>query len=160
MTLTEIETLLKQLQEQVNANTAAIRTLNNALFNYATTDDLNTTKEQVESLLSANETLQNTVANVMNRIGKVDHLSTLLDVKTQSLTTNDILQYGNDGRWHNIQPNLVIANNSNSSGGGGTVSGTLRELTDVYIAELEDGHVLTYSSADGKWINLKPSIII
>ena len=150
MTLTEIETLLKQLQEQVNANTAAIRTLNNALFNYATTDDLNATKE----------TLQNTVANVMNRIGKVDHLSTLLDVKTQSLTTNDILQYGNDGRWHNIQPNLVIANNSNSSGGGGTVSGTLRELTDVYIAELEDGHVLTYSSADGKWINLKPSIII
>lgn len=159
MTLTEIEVLLRQLQEQVNANTAAIRTLNNALSNYATTDDLNAAKEQVDELLNANETLQITVANVMNRIGKVDHLSTLLDVKTQSLTKNDILQYGNDGRWHNIQPELVISN-INASGGNATVNGTLRELTDVYIAELEDGHVLTYSSADGKWINLKPSIII
>lgn len=160
MTLTEIETLLKQLQAQVNANTAAITTLNNALSNYATADDLTAAKDQVTALLSANETLQNTVANVMNRIGKVDHLSTLLDVKTQSLTKNDILQYGNDGRWHNIQPSLVFQTVNNNTGGGGTVSGTLRGLTDVYIAELENGHVLTYSEPDGKWINLKPQIII
>ena len=45
MTLTEIETLLKQLQAQVNANTAAITTLNNALSNYATADDLTAAKD-------------------------------------------------------------------------------------------------------------------
>ena len=158
MTLTELETILLQLQEQVNANTAAITALNNSLSNYATQDDLNAMREQVVELLSANTTLQNAVATISNRIGKVDHLSTLLDVKTQSLTVNDILQYGNDGRWHNIQPNLIIKNNN--TGSNGTVSGTLSGLTDVYIAELEDGHVLTYSTADGKWINLKPSIIV
>lgn len=159
MTLTEIEILLKQLQAQVNANTAAITTLNNALSNYATTDDLVAAKDQVTALLSANKTLQDTVANVMNRIGKVDHLSTLLDVKTQSLTKNDILQYGNDGRWHNIQPSLVFQTINNDTGSN-AANGTLRGLTDVYIAELEDGHVLTYSGSDGKWINLKPQIII
>lgn len=158
MTLTELETILLQLQEQVNANTAAITALNNSLSNYATQDDLNAMREQVVELLSANTTLQNAVATISNRIGKVDHLSTLLDVKTQSLTVNDILQYGNDGRWHNIQPNLIIKNNN--TGSNGTVSGTLSGLTDVYIAELEDGHVLTYSTDDGKWINLKPSIIV
>ena len=158
MTLTELETILLQLQEQVNANTAAITALNNSLSNYATQDDLNAMREQVVELLSANTTLQDAVATMSNRIGKVDHLSTLLDVKTQSLTVNDILQYGNDGRWHNIQPNLIIKNNN--TGSNGTVSGTLSGLTDVYIAELEDGHVLTYSTADGKWINLKPSIIV
>lgn len=158
MTLTELETILLQLQEQVNANTAAITALSNSLSNYATQDDLNAMREQVVELLSANTTLQNAVATISNRIGKVDHLSTLLDVKTQSLTVNDILQYGNDGRWHNIQPNLIIKNNN--TGSNGTVSGTLSGLTDVYIAELEDGHVLTYSTADGKWINLKPSIIV
>lgn len=155
MTITEIETLLVQLQAQVAANTAAITTLNNTLVNYATKDDLININEYITTLLSANETLSNSVANVMNRIGKVDHLSTLLDVKTQSLTTNDVLQYGNDGRWHNIQPNLLLTSNSS-----GSANGTLSSLTDVYIAELQDGHVLTYSSADGKWINLLPTITV
>lgn len=106
-------------------------------------------REQVVDLLAANETLQDAVATVSDRIGKVDHLSTLLDVETNNLTFNDVLQYGNDGKWHNIQPSAL-----------GIVDETdlnkpvnLSDLDDVIISNVSNGQTLIYNNLTKKWVN-------
>ena len=157
MTLAEIEVLLLQIKAQVEANTAAITTLNNTIKSYATTDDLTALTEQVKILTDNNDTLSDAVATVQNRIGKVDHLSTLLDVKVQSITVNDVLQYSSDGKWHNIQPHMLKLSAGASSGSGST---TLAALTDTHIVDVEDGQILVYSGADNKWLNSDPSTIL
>lgn len=157
MNLEQIETLILALQKQVQDNTAAITTLQETLSNYATLSDILPLKQNINELQQNVNTISDTLGTIKTYTDKVGYLQKLLDVKTQSLTTNDILQYGNDGRWHNVQPHMLKLTAGTSSGSGG---GTLSTLTDVYLANLEDGQVLTYSEADGKWINLTPSIII
>lgn len=157
MNLTEIENLLLILQKQVQDNTAAITTLQETISNYASLSDIVPLKENINNLQQSVDVISDTLGTIKTYTDKVGYISRLLDVKTQSLTTNDILQYGNDGRWHNIQPSMLNINTGTSSGNG---SGTLSTLTDVYLANLEDGQVLTYSETDGKWINLTPSLIV
>lgn len=151
MSLTEIETLVLQLQSAVNANTAAIATLNNTVSNYATTDDLAAVSQQINTLQNNNILLQDAVSTLDTSVRKIDHLSKLLDVSINDITENDILQFGNDGKWHNIQPSsLGISGGGNNTTGGAT---KLTDLTDVYISGLSNGQTLVYSSINNKWIN-------
>ena len=158
MSLVEIETLLQQLQSElqqlqseVKANTAAITTLTDTISNYATTDDLTAISKQINTLQNNNILLQNTVATLSVEVDKVDHLVKLSDIQIENLTTNDVLQYGDDGLWHNVSPTtLGIA-----SGGGSSLSSVtkLSDLSDVYISGVGNGQVLVYSAVNNKWIN-------
>lgn len=151
MSLVEIETLLQQLQSEVKANTAAITTLTNTISNYATTDDLTAISKQINTLQNNNILLQNTVATLSVEVDKVDHLVKLSDIQIDNLTTNDVLQYGDDGLWHNVSPTtLGIASGGGSSSGGAS---KLADLSDVYISGLGNGQALVYSSINNKWIN-------
>lgn len=149
MTLAEIETLLKQLQTQVAANTAAIKTLNNTIANYATDDDLSAIANKVNTLQNNNTLLQDSVAALSSKIEKIAHIDSLLGVSINSLTTNDILQYGSDGKWHNIQPSALGISGGTSSGGVTSLSA----LSDVYISGVSNGQALVYSSLNNKWTN-------
>ena len=151
MELVEIEALLKQLQSEVKANTAAITTLTDTLSNYATTDDLTAISKQINTLQNNNILLQNTVATLSVEVDKVDHLVKLSDIQIENLTTNDVLQYGDDGLWHNVSPTtLGITSGGGSSSGGAS---KLADLSDVYISGLGNGQVLVYSAVNNKWIN-------
>lgn len=158
MSLVEIETLLQQLQSElqqlqskVKANTAAITTLTNTISNYATTDDLTAISKQINTLQNNNILLQNTVATLSVEVDKVDHLVKLSDIQIENLTANDVLQYGDDGLWHNVSPTtLGITNGGGSSSGGAS---KLADLSDVYISGLGNGQALVYSSINNKWIN-------
>lgn len=150
MALNEIEVLIKELQRQVAANTAAIATLNNTVSNYATTDDLNALSKKINTLYNNNILLQDEVAALKVDISKVDHLTKLNDVKIENITENDVLQFGDDGLWHNIQPAKLGISGSTSSSGGVT---KLSELTDVRISGVSDGQALVYSSISNRWIN-------
>lgn len=149
MTLAEIEVLLGQLQAQIKSNTAAITTLNNTVANYATTDDLNTLAKQVNTLLVNNDTLQESVAALAESIDKVDYLSKLTDIKINNITENDVLQFGYDGKWHNVQPHLLSGLDVSNTGSATKLS----DLTDVLLTSVSDGHALVYSASDSKWIN-------
>lgn len=158
MSLVEIETLLQQLQSElqqlqseVKANTAAITTLTNTISNYATTDDLTAISKQINTLQNNNILLQNTVATLSVEVDKVDHLVKLSDIQIENLTANDVLQYGDDGLWHNVSPTtLGITSGEGSSSGGAS---KLADLSDVYISGLGNGQALVYSSINNKWIN-------
>lgn len=150
MTLNEIEVLIKELQRQVTANTAAIVTLNSTVSNYATTDDFNALSKQINTLQNNNILLQDTVAALKVDVSKVDHLSKLNDVSINNITENDVLQFGNDGLWHNVQPTKSGISGGASGSGGVT---KLSELTDVYISGVSNGQALVYSSISNRWIN-------
>lgn len=149
MTLAEIEILLRQLQEQVTANTAAITTLQNNLTQYATTDDLKTLSTQVNILLDNNDTLQEAVAALDTSVKKIDHLETLLDVDVNNITENDILQYSNRGKWQNIQPLMMNGLISNDSMGASNLNG----LSDIMLTNVTDGQFLVYDAQLGYWTN-------
>lgn len=149
MTLAEIEILLRQLQEQVTANTAAITTLQNNLTQYATTDDLKTLSTQVNILLDNNDTLQEAVAALDTSVKKIDHLETLLDVDVNNITENDVLQYSNRGKWQNIQPSMMNGLISNSSTG----ASNLNDLSDIMLTNVTDGQFLVYDAQLGYWTN-------
>lgn len=151
MSLKEIETLLLQIQTEVKANTAAIATLSKSLSNYATTDDLSAISNKINTLQNNNILLQDAVATLNTSVKKIDHLSYLQDILINNISENDILQYGNDGKWHNIQPSVLnISGGENNSVQGAT---KLSDLKDVYISGLSNGHALVYSSINNKWIN-------
>lgn len=149
MTLAEIEILLRQLQEQVTANTAAITTLQNNLTQYATTDDLKTLSTQVNILLDNNDTLQEAVAALDTSVKKIDHLETLLDVDVNNITENDVLQYSNRGKWQNIQPTMLNGLTSSNTSGASNLDG----LSDVVLTNLTDGQFLIYDAQLGYWTN-------
>ena len=149
MTLAEIEILLRQLQEQVTANTAAITTLQNNLTQYATTDDLKTLSTQVNILLDNNDTLQEAVAALDTSVKKIDHLETLLDVDVNNITENDILQYSNKGKWQNIQPSMMNGVVNNNPMGAFNLNG----LSDIMLTNVTDGQFLVYDAQLGYWTN-------
>ncbi len=100
--------------------------------------------------------LQNTVNTLEQHIGELDakvkklnYLSKLLDVSIDSITFGDILQYSNDGKWHNIQPNKIIS----PQGCSITSAHKLADLEDVEISSPVNNQTLTYSSTDSKWHN-------
>ena len=101
-------------------------------------------------------TLKDSVATLSTQVSK-EFLQKLQDVKIDDqsapLTFGDVLQYGNDGKWHNIQPTkLGISNNGSNSS-----ATRLSELLDVNIVGQYNGQVLTYSSAYNAWVNKEPS---
>ena len=106
------------------------------MSNYATTDDFNALSKQINTLQNNNILLQDTVAALKVDVSKVDHLSKLNDVLINNITENDVLQFGNDGLWHNVQP-TKLGISGGASGSGGVTK--LSELTDVYISGVSNG---------------------
>lgn len=150
MTLAEIEVLVVQMQENIAANTAAIKTLNTTLSNYATDDDLAALTETVKALNANNTTLQNSVTTLTQSVKKIDNLQSLLDVNITNLTGNDLLHYDiASGKWKNIQPSALGISSGGSSGG----ATKLVDLYDVSISAVSDGQALVYSASLDKWIN-------
>ncbi len=111
-------------------------------------DNVNELIELVKELQKKVDTLANSVATLDTKVQKLNYLQKLLDVEIDSLTFGDVLQYSNDGKWHNIQPSQIFV-----SSGGGSGAQQLNELSDVVISNPSNGQVLTYNSLDGKWYN-------
>ena len=149
MTTTEIEELLLTLQEQVNQNTGAIATLDSIVSGYVTTDDLTAITNKINTVEAKLNTVQTTLAALKESVNKINNLQSLLDVKIVNLTEDDLLQYGNDGKWHNVQPNTLGIVGEGSTG---TVT-SLSELQDVSITGATNGQVLLYNSVENKWTN-------
>ena len=114
------------------------------------------TLEELEALVKQLQTevntLKDSVATLTNQVSK-EFLQKLQDVKINDqlspLTFGDVLQYGSDGKWHNVQPSTL-----GITGGGSTGTATsLASLSDVRITGKYDGQVLMYSAVNGVWIN-------
>lgn len=147
MTLEELEALVKSLQEQLTS-------LNNSLSNYATTDNVSAITTNVKTLQNNYDTLKTSVATLDTKVNKINHLETLLDVSLYNLTENDLLQYSNDGKWHNVNPTKLGITTGNSSG---SIS-KLSDMSDVLLGNVENGDVLTYNTSSKKWVNSKVDI--
>lgn len=148
MTLAEIEALLLQLQSQVQANTAAISTLNDTLSNYATTDDLSAMSDQINVLQENNIVLQDSLSTLSNSIEHVDHLEKLLDVEVNDLTVNDVLVLDSDGKWKNVSLNTIVNELEQTS-----TPVKLSDLSDVVLNNVTNESHLMYNASLGKWTN-------
>ena len=149
MTTAEIEELLLTLQKQVNQNTKTIAALNSIVSGYVTTDDLTAIANKINTVTTDLSTVQTSLAALKESVNKINNLQSLLDVKIVNLTEDDLLQYGNDGKWHNVQPNTLGIVGEGSTG---TVT-SLSELQDVSITGVTNGQVLLYNSVENKWTN-------
>lgn len=119
------------------------------MSNYATTDDLSAIAKQVNTLSNNNTALQNAVAALDESVSKIDHLQSLLDVEIDTITVNDVLQYADDGKWHNVSPTVLGINSQT-----GTVAvNALKNLEDVSLSGLTNGQALIYNSSSSKWVN-------
>lgn len=105
----------------------------------------------LDTLQGKYDTLKDSVATLDTKVSD-DFLQKLQDVTINNITFGDILQYGSDGKWHNIQPSTLGI----TSGGSSGTATTLASLSDVIINGQYDGQVLTYSSTNGVWINKDP----
>lgn len=146
MTQQEIETLLKQLQQQVELNTTAIQQITDRFNSYSTLSSLYSINSAVSAVQASVSTLQTQVATLQTSIGLVNKLSKLIDVNiTNSLAKDDLLQWDGD-RWTNIKPSKLGI--SDSSG-----NMSLEGLSDVSISNKSNGQVLVWSNSLGKWTN-------
>ena len=145
MTQEQIETLLTQLQQQVQLNTTAIQQLSNQFNNYVTLSTYYSTNNTVNTNQSAISTLQKQVAALQTSIGLVNKVSKLIDVNITNVTKDDLLQWDGD-RWTNIKPSKL-----GISGSSGNMS--LEGLSDVSISDKSNGQALVWSNSLGKWIN-------
>lgn len=146
MTQEQIETLLTQLQQQVQLNTTAIQQLSNRFNNYVTLSTYYSTNNTVNTNQSAISTLQQQVAALQTSIGLVNKVSRLIDVNITNVTKDDLLQWDGN-RWTNIKPSKLGI----TGGTGG--SSTLEGLADVQITSKTDGQAIVWSNSVGKWIN-------
>ena len=146
MTQEQIETILTQLQAQVEANTTAINSLSNRFNSYSTLSSLYSINSAVSAVQASVSTLQTQVATLQTSIGLVNKLSKLIDVNiTNSLAKDDLLQWDGD-RWTNIKPSKLGI--SDSSG-----NMSLEGLSDVSISNKSNGQALVWSNSLGKWTN-------
>lgn len=146
MTQQEIETLLKQLQQQVELNTTAIQQIADRFNSYSTLSSLYSINSAVSAVQASVSTLQTQVATLQTSIGLVNKLSKLIDVNiTNSLAKDDLLQWDGD-RWTNIKPSKLGI--SDSSG-----NMSLEGLSDVSISNKSNGQSLVWSNSLGKWTN-------
>ena len=145
MTLQELETLVKQIQDQVELNTLAINSISNRFSQYATLSQLYSTNSTTSAHSTSITAMQLDIANLQTSIGLVNKITKLLDVNIQGLAKDDLLQFDGD-RWTNIKPSKL-----GLSGGSG--SSTLEGLTDVLITDKADGQALVWSNTDNKWVN-------
>lgn len=143
MSLNEIETLIKQLQEQVNLNTVAIQSLSNRLLDFTPLGTFYSVNSKVDSQSSIIQDIKNQVATLTIDLNSVNKLAYMLDTNVKDAQINDILQFDGD-RWTNIKPANII------SGGGIT---KLEELSDVKIQNKADKQALCWDNITSKWIN-------
>lgn len=113
------------------------------------------TLEELEALVKQLQTevntLKDSVATLTNQVSK-EFLQKLQDVQINDqlspLTFGDILQYGSDGKWHNVQPSTLKINNESETG-----VEKLSALSDVFIVNPTEGQILMYDGVTGKWNN-------
>lgn len=106
----------------------------------------------VKQLQTEVNTLKDSVATLTDQVSK-EFLQKLQDVKindqSSPLTFGDILQYGSDGKWHNVQPStLGIKQNDQNLEGC-----SLKNLSDVLIISPSDNQFLVYDSTNNRWVN-------
>lgn len=111
-------------------------------------DNVNELITLVKQLQTKVDTLEQAVANLTTQVNKIAYLQKLLDVEITNLTINDVLQYSNDGKWHNIQPSKL---NTETTVKPSVTK--LSDLSDVVVSVPTNGQALVYSSADQKWHN-------
>lgn len=145
MTQTEIETLLKQLQQQVQLNTTAINQLSTRFSNYVTLNTYYNSNSTITANQVAITTLQQQVASLQTSIGLINKLSKLIDTNITNPAKDDLLQWDGD-RWTNIKPSKL-----GITGGTGNLS--LESLSDVSITNKSNGQALVWSNSAAKWIN-------
>lgn len=144
MTLKELETLVKEIQSQVQLNTVAINQLSSRFNSYVTNETFTSLNDNVTSNNSDITTMKQQIAELQYNSSLVGKLNKLLDVNISDLTQNDILQYDGD-RWTNISPtNIIVSAVANT---------TLEGLTDVNITNKQDGQAICWDNASQKWIN-------
>lgn len=157
MTTEQIETTLNQLSTQVQQLTASINSIVNTLSNFATTDDLSVVADQISALQQDNTSLSNSVASLSSNVQNINNLKNLIDVQIDDLrsplTEGDILQYGYDGKWHNVKLPEIDSTGSSSSGSSSSGASKLSELSDVLLSSVYDGQVLTWDSSLSMWKN-------
>lgn len=111
-------------------------------------DNINELITLIKELQTKVDTLEQTVATLSTQVNKIAYLQKLLDVEITNLTIDDILQYSNDGKWHNIQPSKITTDTVVPS-----TATKLSDLSDVIISVPTNGQALIYSSSDNKWHN-------
>lgn len=92
------------------------------------------------------EELEELVLQMKTKFEKFAHLESLLDVQLNDVTENDLLIYGSDGKWHNLNIKNIKFDIPSSPK-------KLSDLSDVVINNLTDGSHLTYDVLIGKWTN-------
>ena len=108
---------------------------------YATKDDLNELATLVRDLQGNVTTLNDSVGELDTLVEKINHLSTLKDVTITYITEGDLLQYGSDGTWHNIQPSALGIGGGE---GGGIVDTSVvkamikQEGSKLFLSKLYD----------------------
>lgn len=145
MTQEQIETIITQLQQQVQLNTTAIQQLSNQFNNYATVAQYTSLVNTVNATQASITNLQSQVASLQTSIGLVNKLSKLIDTNITSIAKDDLLQWDGD-RWTNIQPSKL---GITSTGGSSTLEG----LSDVSITNKSDGQALVWSNSSSRWVN-------
>ena len=122
MTVIELEELVKQLQEEIKI------------------------------LQNDNEVLRNSIANLETKVSD-DFLQKLQDVEINEtlvpLTVGDLLQYGSDGKWHNV-------NIKNIEFDIPKPTTRLSDLEDVVLHNVTNDSHLMYNVSLQKWTNTIP----
>lgn len=111
-------------------------------------DNINELITIIKELQIKVDTLEQAVAILTTQVNKIAYLQKLLDVEITNLTVDDILQYSNDGKWHNVQPSNIISESMVDTG-----ATKLSDLSDVIISVPTNGQALVYSSSDKRWHN-------
>lgn len=111
-------------------------------------DNINELISLIRELQTKVDTLEQAVATLTTQVNKIAYLQKLLDVEITNLTIDDVLQYSNDGKWHNVRPSNIVTEDTVDTG-----ATKLSDLSDVIISVPTNGQALVYSSSDKKWHN-------
>lgn len=103
-------------------------------------DNINELITIIKGLQTKVNTLEQVVATLTTQINKIAYLQKLLDVEITNLTIDDILQYSNDGKWHNVQPSKITVEGTVNTG-----VTNLSDLNDGITSVPTNGQTLIYS---------------
>lgn len=94
---------------------------------YTTKDEFSELSRAVKSIQDSVDTLGTDLGSLQTLVDRINQVGKMKDVVITYLTEGDILQYSNDGRWHNVQP-YEISGGSGGSLPGGTTAEIIKNL--------------------------------
>lgn len=145
MTFEELETLVKQLQRQVELNTLAITQMSNRFSSYATLKGMYSLRTNIEYNSTDIHSLKQSVDALNESVGVVNKLSKLLDTNFNDVAKDDLIQFDGN-RWTNVKPSTIGIS-------GNTGATTLEALADVRVTNKTDKQALCWDNATSRWIN-------